>query len=197
MRGAKCVLCTAARVLPVQFPPAPNTAYLLLGANLGDRAATLAAAAQLLAEHGDVLAASALYETAPWGGAAVAGQPPYLNQVLALHTLLDPFGLLRVGQHIESRLGRTHGERWQARTLDVDILLFGGLEIEFGDELTLPHPRLAARRFALVPLHELDPYLLVPGRPRRTVAGLLAACPDDGAVTRVAEGEQQAPPPAA
>ncbi|MBC7448716.1 MAG: 2-amino-4-hydroxy-6-hydroxymethyldihydropteridine diphosphokinase [Hymenobacteraceae bacterium] len=166
------------------MPPAPNTAYLLLGANLGDRAAAFQQARTLLERHGTVLAASALYETDPWGGTAVAGQPPYLNQVLALHTLLDPFGLLRVCQYTEISLGREHGDRWQARTLDVDILLFGGVEMEFGDELILPHPRLAARRFALVPLHELAPDLLVPGRPRRTVAELLAACPDEGEVLK-------------
>ena len=167
----------------MKLPPAPNTAYLLLGANLGDRVAAFAQARTLLSQHGKVLAASAHYETAPWGGAAVDGQPPYLNQVLAFHTLLDPFGLLRICQHTETSLGRERGERWQARTLDVDILLFGGLEMEFGDDLILPHPRLAARRFALVPLHELAPYLLVPGRPRRTVAELLAACPDEGGIT--------------
>ncbi len=170
----------------MKLPPAPNTAYLLLGANLGDRAATFARARTLLGQHGDVLAASELYESAPWGGAPVAGQPPYLNQVIALHTLLDPFGLLRVGQRTEAALGRERTPApWAARTLDVDILLFGGLEIEFGDELILPHPRLAARRFALAPLHEIAPNMFVPGRPLRAVAELLAACPDEGAVERL------------
>ena len=174
----------------MKLPPAPNTAYLLLGANLGNPAATFAAARVQFERHGTITAASGQYQSAPWGGAAVAGQPVYLNQVLALHTLLDPFGLLRVCQHIETLLGRTREEtqaRWAARTLDVDILIFGGLEIEFGDDLILPHPRLAARRFALVPLHEIAPELLVPGRPRRTVAEWLAACEDDGAVTRAGE----------
>ncbi len=168
------------------LPPSPNSAFLLLGANLGDRPETLAAArVRIAATIGEVLIVSALYETAPWGGAAVAGQPPYLNQALEVRTLLDPFGLLRCCLQIEAELGRERNEPWQARTLDIDILIFGGLEIEFGDDLILPHPRLAARRFALEPLAEIAPMMTVPGRPRRTVTELLAACPDPLPVQRL------------
>ena len=164
----------------MKLPPAPNTAYLLLGANLGDPVATFAAARAALARHGTVTAESRLFRSAPWGGAAVAGQPPYLNQAVALHTLLDPFALLRLTQQVEAAAGRAPGAaRYAARLLDVDILLFSTIEIEFGEELMLPHPRLAARRFALTPLADIAPDVLVPGpAPRRTVAELLAACPD-------------------
>jgi 2-amino-4-hydroxy-6-hydroxymethyldihydropteridine diphosphokinase len=168
------------------LPPSPNSAFLLLGANLGQRAETMAAArARIAATIGEVLAVSALYETAPWGGVVVEGQPLYLNQALEVRTLLDPFGLLRRCLQIETELGRERNEAWQARTLDIDLLLFGRLEMEFGDELILPHPRMAARRFVLEPLAEIAPTVIVPGRPRLTVAELLAQCPDPLAVQRL------------
>ncbi len=167
-------------------PPVPVTAYLLLGANLGDCRTTLASACGALAAHGAITHLSGVYQTAPWGGAAVAGQPPYLNQAVALLTLLDPFGLLRVCQTIEQAYGRTRAQPWAARTLDIDILLFGGFEVEFFDELILPHPRLTQRRFALTPLAEIAPEVLVPSPlPRRTVAEWLAVCADPEAVERV------------
>ncbi len=174
----------------MKIPPAPNLAYLLLGANLGAARATFTAVRAALAAYGPLVAVSSLYQTAPWGGAAVAGQPAYLNQAVAVRTLLDPFRLLATCQALEATHGRQRSaaDRWAARPLDIDILLFGGLEIEFGDDLILPHPRLAQRRFALVPLAEIAPHVLVPGRPRRTVAELLAACPDAGRVEAVPGG---------
>jgi len=156
-------------------------AYLLLGSNLGDRAARLAQArADLAATTGRVMAASALYETAAWG---VEDQPAFLNQVLAIETELDGPTLLAACQAAEQQQGRERRVRWGARTLDVDILLFGQ-EIIATPNLTVPHPALPARRFALVPLVELTPQLVHP-QLHRTITELLAACPDELAVTRV------------
>ncbi len=152
--------------------------YLLLGSNLGDRAARLAQARHdLAATAGQLTAASALYETAAWG---LEAQPAFLNQVLAVETELAAPALLAACLAAEQQQGRERRVRWAARTLDVDILLFGQ-EIIATPSLTVPHPALPARRFALVPLAELAPQLVHP-KLRRTIAELLADCPDTLAV---------------
>ncbi|WP_317172142.1 2-amino-4-hydroxy-6-hydroxymethyldihydropteridine diphosphokinase [Hymenobacter sp. BRD67] len=126
----------------------PTLAYLLLGSNLGDRAARLAQARHdLTATAGRLVAASALYETAAWG---LTDQPAFLNQVLAIETDLAAPALLAACLAAEQQQGRERQVRWAARTLDVDILLFGQ-EILATPTLTVPHPALPARRFALVP----------------------------------------------
>jgi len=143
-----------------------TVAYVGLGANLGDREATIRAAVGALP---GVIAGSALRETDPVG---MTEQPRFLNGVAALRTALAPRELLDVLIAVERRLGRERGERWGPRTIDLDLLLYGG---ETVDEpgLTVPHPRLHERRFVLEPLAELDPELVVPGR--GPVSALLAA----------------------
>src|SRR5262245_8677284 len=124
------------------------TALIALGSNLGDRAATLARAVELLrvAAEVRVAAVSRWHETEPVGGPA--GQGPYLNGALRLETSLAPEDLLTVLQRIETELGRTRTERWGPRTLDLDLLLYDDVTCNT-PRLTLPHPRLAERRFVL------------------------------------------------
>ncbi|SET57628.1 2-amino-4-hydroxy-6-hydroxymethyldihydropteridine diphosphokinase [Hymenobacter actinosclerus] len=156
-----------------------KTAYLLLGSNLGDRAATLqAAVTELGRSAGRVTAASGLYETAAWG---LTEQPAFLNQALEVQTHLTPTQLLAACQAAEQHAGRQRLVRWGARTLDVDILLYDDLVLDT-PTLQLPHPRLPERRFALLPLAEIAASVLHPGL-RRTINELLAECPDELAVT--------------
>jgi 2-amino-4-hydroxy-6-hydroxymethyldihydropteridine diphosphokinase len=155
-------------------------AYLLLGSNIGDRAAHLQQAQHTLAATaGEVVAASAFYETAAWG---LEDQPAFLNQVLAVRTALAAPALLAACLTTEQQAGRERHQRWAARTLDVDILLYGDAIIDT-PTLTVPHPALPGRRFALTPLAEVAPQLLHP-QLRQTVSELLAICPDPLAVVR-------------
>lgn len=146
-------------------------AYVGLGANLGDREATLGHAVELLraAQGVEVVSVSSLRETDPVG---VVDQPRFLNGAVALETELTPRELLELLLAVERELGRVRdGERWGPRTVDLDLLVFGNL---VADEpgLRVPHPRLHERAFALEPLAEIDPSLEIPGR--GTVATLLA-----------------------
>ena len=129
-------------------------AFVALGSNLGDRWARLREAVTGLP---DVVAVSAVYETDPVGGPA--GQPPFLNAVVELDTVLSPRELLEVAQGLEAAAQRVRAERWGPRTLDVDVLLVGDLVVDEPD-LVVPHPRLWERPFVLVPLHDLAPDLV-------------------------------------
>lgn len=151
-----------------------HTAYLLLGSNLGDRAATLRTAVQQLGEMaGMVSTMSSLYETAAWG---LEQQPAFLNQAVQLRTNLPPEALLDVCLHVEQLAGRERRVRWDARTLDVDILLYDALVLD-SPRLVVPHPALSERRFALVPLAEIAAAEVHPVF-GQTVAELLAVCAD-------------------
>ncbi|GAB2954151.1 2-amino-4-hydroxy-6-hydroxymethyldihydropteridine diphosphokinase [Hymenobacter coalescens] len=151
-----------------------HTAYLLLGSNLGERVVTLHRALLALAEQaGKIVAVSGVYETAAWGN---EGQPSFLNQAVRLGTDLTPQQLLDVCQRVEAELGRERLEPWGPRTLDVDILLYDDLVLE-SEHLTIPHPRLPERMFALVPLADIATTLVHP-KLQKSVADLLADCPD-------------------
>jgi len=145
-------------------------AYVGLGANLGDREATLRRAVELLAgvEGVEVVAVSELRETEPVG---VVDQPAFLNGAIAVETSLSPRELLDSLLHVELQLGRVRdGTRWGPRTVDLDLLVYGD-DVVDEPGLRVPHPRLHERRFALDPLAELDPALVVPGQ--GTVSALL------------------------
>ena len=129
-------------------------AYIALGANLGDRAASLARALALLGATPGVrvVATSRVWETAPVGPGT---QPDYLNAAAALDTTLSALALLARLHEIERELGRTRGaEPNLPRTLDLDLLLFGGLVLD-APELVVPHPRMHERAFVLEPLAEI------------------------------------------
>jgi 2-amino-4-hydroxy-6-hydroxymethyldihydropteridine diphosphokinase len=145
--------------------------YVGLGSNLGDREANLRSALDALAAEPGIAVAtvSSFRETDPVG---LAEQPRFVNAAAALETELDPRALLERLLAVERRLGRTReGPRFGPRTIDLDLLVYGEQRIaERG--LEVPHPRLHERRFALEPLAELDPGLVVPGHGR--VDALLA-----------------------
>jgi 2-amino-4-hydroxy-6-hydroxymethyldihydropteridine diphosphokinase len=122
------------------------------------------------AEGVEVVAASSLHETDPVG---VVDQPRFLNGAVALDTELPPHELLSLLLAVERRLGRERdGTRWGPRTIDLDLLVYGDAIVD-EPGLRVPHARLHERRFALEPLAELDPELVVPGAGE--VKGLLAA----------------------
>ncbi len=139
-----------------------KTAYLALGANLGDREATLQAALARMNELGiRVAAVSSFYETAPQG---FTDQPWFLNGVVRCETVLEPIALLHALRTIESDFGRLRGieaVRNGPRTLDLDILLYDNLQLNLLD-LIIPHPRLLERRFVLEPLLEIEPGIQLP-----------------------------------
>jgi 2-amino-4-hydroxy-6-hydroxymethyldihydropteridine diphosphokinase len=137
--------------------------YVGVGSNLGDRELMIWGAVHMLAFNPevDVVAVSSIRETDPVG---VVDQPRFLNAAVAVDTELDPLALLELLLSVERELGRTRdGPRFGPRTIDLDLLLYGE-EIVDEPGLTVPHPRLHERRFALEPLAELDPDLAVPGR---------------------------------
>ncbi|HUQ22768.1 MAG TPA: 2-amino-4-hydroxy-6-hydroxymethyldihydropteridine diphosphokinase [Gaiellaceae bacterium] len=140
-------------------------AYVGVGSNLGDREGTIRAAIEALP---GVVAVSELRETDPVG---LTDQPAFLNGAVALDTELSPRELLDALLAVERTLGRERRERWGPRSIDLDLLLYGEESVD-EPGLTVPHPRLHERRFALEPLAELDPRLVVPGHGR--VADLLA-----------------------
>ena len=155
--------------------------YLLLGTNLGDRAANLKQATQRIEELvGPVAESSSYYETAAWG---VTDQPAFYNQVVRVETTLGHEAMLRTLQEIERQLGKVKVGHWRERLIDLDILYYGNRVVRT-PWLTLPHPQIQYRRFTLVPLVELAPRFVHPvlGQTQRE---LLAGCADELAVTRV------------
>ena len=138
-----------------------QNAYVGLGSNLGDRAGYLLLAVRGMLDAGlDVIRLSSIYETEP---VEYEQQPPFLNMVAELRgsTLPSPEQTLARLLRIEYALGRTRDIRMGPRTIDLDLLIFKDQQVET-EFLTVPHPRLAARRFVLIPLNELVPGLVHP-----------------------------------
>jgi len=152
-----------------------NTAYLLIGGNLGNRYAYLQKAVQFIQQScGNIVHSSAIYETAAWGK---TDQPSFFNQCLVLETELAPDQLMQKLLEIETTMGRKRTEKLGPRIIDLDILLIDG-HIISTDLLTLPHPALPMRRFALLPLAEIAPDLIHPVL-KKTIRELLAECTDE------------------
>ena len=148
------------------------TPYIGLGANLNDPAAQIAQAFDELARIAGtrLVARSSLYASSPVG---YLDQPDFINAVAQLETTLAPRALLAALLDIEQRHGRERGFRNAPRTLDLDLLLYGAAHFH-EDHLSLPHPRLTERAFVLLPLTEIAPDLVIPGKGRAT--DWLASC---------------------
>ncbi len=152
-----------------------NTAYLLIGGNLGNRYAYLQEAVQNIQQFcGNIVHSSAIYETAAWGK---TDQPSFYNRALAVETELTPEQLMQKLLDIETAMGRKRSEKMGPRTIDLDILLIDGLIIS-SSLLQLPHPSLPVRRFALLPLAEIAPDLIHPIL-KKSITELLTDCTDE------------------
>lgn len=140
---------------------ATERVYLGLGANLNAPLEQIRKATNALSEHAEInlVASSSLYGSKPMGP---QDQPDYVNSVVAIETNLSPLALLNITQKIELDFGRVRKEnRWGPRTLDIDIILFKGEEIE-NERLTVPHYGMKTREFVLYPLDEIAPNLCLP-----------------------------------
>jgi len=160
-------------------------ALLALGSNLGDRRRILIGARRELEKGGRTIVRSfsRLYESDAQGGPS--GQPPYLNAIVEVITVLSPEELLVFCQTVEKKFGRERIERWGPRTLDIDILAYDGRVLRT-PRLILPHPRLHLRSFVLLPLREVAPDWLHPlfGK---TVSQLAAGLSDDASIRPLGE----------
>jgi 2-amino-4-hydroxy-6-hydroxymethyldihydropteridine diphosphokinase len=161
----------------------PVIAYIGIGSNVGDREANCRKAVELLAEAGGIIALSSLYRTEPVG---YHEQEDFINAVAAVETDREPGELLQVCRSIEDRLGRKRGLRWGPRTADLDILLYGDQVINQAG-LSIPHPRLAVRKFVLAPLAEIAPDAVDPLL-HRTAAQLLQELNDRHVVIKCGHG---------
>jgi len=151
-----------------------HTAYLLTGSNLGDRVSYLQQAYRLIEQYcGTMAASSSFYQTAAWG---LTDQPDFYNQALALLTNLQPGELMQQLLDIEHIIGRKRSIKMGPRIIDIDILLLDEVIINT-ELLTVPHPFLHERRFALLPLAEIAPQAWHPVL-RKTVQQLLDDCTD-------------------
>jgi 2-amino-4-hydroxy-6-hydroxymethyldihydropteridine diphosphokinase len=152
--------------------------FLALGSNLGNREMYLAQARSVLAAFDvEVTHTSSIYETLALmpEGAPASWNIPYLNQVIAVRTHLQPLDLLACIKHIEAELGRNPEARWAPREIDIDIIAYDD-RVVGEDTLTLPHPQMDSRRFVLEPLVEIAPEWTHPVY-RKTARELLAALP--------------------
>ncbi len=154
-------------------------AYISAGSNVGDRKANLAFALKSLAAETVVKKVSSYFETEPVG---YLNQPWFLNIAVEVETDLAPLELLNLCKGIEESGGRIRSFPNAPRTLDLDILLYGDLVMD-DTGLTIPHPRLAERRFALEPLAQIAPEAMHPVL-KKTIRLLLGACPDTSQVLK-------------
>ncbi len=157
------------------------TAYILIGGNIGDRFLNLQTAKELIKKNcGTILNESSIYQTAAWG---ITEQPNFLNQVLILTTTLEPEILMQKLLSIEESMGRKRTIKFGPRIIDLDILLIDDLVIKT-ELLSVPHPALPERKFALIPLNEIAPDLLHPVE-KKSISQLLTDCNDELVVQKI------------
>jgi len=158
-----------------------NTVYLLTGSNLDNRHEQLSEAMFGIGKRcGEVVDFSSIYETAAWGK---TDQRDFLNQAMMIYSPLDPSALLKELLAIEKYMGRERDEKYGPRVIDIDILFFNH-QIIREPGLSIPHPRLQDRRFALEPLNEIAPALIHPAF-HKPICQLLAECPDPLPVKKI------------
>lgn len=152
-----------------------NTAFLLLGGNIGDVGQRFRSAYEIIEKNaGKIISYSSIYETAPWGFEAKSN---FLNQVIKIETLLDSTELLNVILKAEKMLGRERGnKKYTSRKIDIDILFFND-EVIHTPNLVIPHPKLHERKFTLVPLFEIAPDLFHP-QLKKSISILVDECTD-------------------
>ena len=158
-----------------------NTAFLLTGGNLGDRLQNLQQAYNLIEKNcGHIIESSSIYKTAAWG---FTEQPDFFNQALQLKTELTAEKLMQTLLNVEEIMGRKREIKMGPRIIDIDILLINDFVIN-SSLITIPHPRLAERRFALTPLAEIAPDVIHPVL-HTSISELLATCKDDFPVYKI------------
>lgn len=150
-----------------------QSAFLLLGTNLGDRSFHLRQGREKLLALGDLKSVSRIYLTEPWG---IADQPEFWNQAVELFTTLSPEDLLIAIKKIELDCGRSDQVRWGPREIDIDILAYENHVLKT-ERLIIPHPRLSERKFALIPFSEIAPNWSHPVS-GKTIEKLIDDCED-------------------
>jgi len=159
------------------------TAYLSIGGNLGDRLTNLKRCVELIIKNiGVIKEKSSVYETNAWGN---ENQPDFLNIVVSVETVLDPYELLEQIHNIELKLGRNRLQHWGQRTIDIDILFYDQMVINI-DNLTIPHPFIQERMFVLEPLNEIFPKFIHPIL-KKSVKELYKECKDKLSVRKLKE----------
>ena len=159
-----------------------NSVYIGIGSNQGDALANCTAAIDHICASGRnrLLKQSSYYRTEPWGN---SNQDDFINLVIKVQTSFTPFALLHFLQEVEKKLGKNRTVHWGPRTIDLDILFYNN-DVLTSSDLTIPHPHIAGRRFVLIPLQEIDPYLEHPVH-RKTISQLLDKLDDDKGVTKL------------
>lgn len=158
-----------------------STAYLMLGSNMENKNTNLNTALEKIGMKCSIKKLSSIYETEPWG---FTHEESFYNQAVRIETDLDPEELLEFLLNIENEMGRIRkGPYYQARLIDLDILFYDHLVMET-KKLTIPHPRLHLRRFALIPMNEIAPEFVHP-LINKNVSSLLRRCVDKLRVERV------------
>jgi 2-amino-4-hydroxy-6-hydroxymethyldihydropteridine diphosphokinase len=158
-----------------------NKAYLLTGGNMGNRAGHLRDAADRISHSfGKIIIESSVYETEPWGK---TNQRSFLNQVLFIETQLSAPEVMKSILSLEEKMGRIRSEKYGARIIDIDILFFNQ-EIIYAAGLTIPHPEIQNRRFALAPMNEIAPEFVHPVF-LKSINTLLKDCEDKLKVKKI------------